>query len=81
MHLQSNGGWLGGWQALVAGWPAETPPPPRLAQLRRRFSRVFHQSLAQINTIPLKCRAVCPKSGCNLRPVIYDRRNLRNLRP
>ena len=48
MHVQSNGGWLGGWQALVAGWPAENPPL-RLAQLRRRFSRVFHQSLAQIN--------------------------------
>ena len=26
MHVQSNGGWLGGWLAL-AGWPAENPPP------------------------------------------------------
>ena len=36
MHVQSKGGWRGGW---LAGWlalarrPAETPPPPWLAQL------------------------------------------------
>ena len=36
MHVQSNGGWLGGWQAQVAGWLASrlNPPAPRLVRLQ-----------------------------------------------